>query len=94
LLDQEKYRFSYGLTAKMDRLKNLRINLPILEDGYPDWNWIENYVKNTLIPQLPQVAQELFSDDFVPRVISPKKLTLDTKSWKWFRYEEIFEIKK
>ena len=92
LLDQEKYRFSYGLTAKMDRLKNLRIKLPILEDGYPDWNWIENYVKNTLIPQLPQTAQELFSDDFVPRAVSTKKLTLDTKSWKTFLAKEVFKI--
>ncbi len=76
----------------MDRLKNLKIKLPILLDGSPDWEWIESYVKNTLIPQLPHTAQELFYNDFFPKAISPKKLTLDTKSWKWFQIDILFDI--
>lgn len=94
LLDREKYRFSYGLTAKMQRLQNLKIKLPVVSSGTPDWDWIERYVKDVLIPRLPQSAQELFSEDFSPHAISEKKLSLDTRNWKSFRYDEAFTIEK
>lgn len=46
LLDKEKYRFSYGLTAKMERLKNMKIKLPITSAWTPDWQWMEKYIKS------------------------------------------------
>lgn len=94
LIEKEKYRYAYGRKFGSKRIETTEIKLPILPDNSPDWKWIENYVKNTLIPQLPHTAQEIFSDIFIHKSVSDKKLTLDTKSWKCFRYGDIFSIEK
>lgn len=75
-------------------MKTSKIKLPILQNGLPDWNWIETYVKNALIPQLSETAQEVFSENFRPHPFSTKKITLDVEKWKWFRYDEAFIIEK
>jgi type I restriction-modification system DNA methylase subunit len=46
LLELEKFRFSYGMTGKKERLKNFRIKLPIMVDGGIDFDWIERYIKS------------------------------------------------
>ncbi|OGU15162.1 MAG: hypothetical protein A2X61_15025 [Ignavibacteria bacterium GWB2_35_12] len=46
LLNLEKYRFSYGMTAKVSRLKHFKIKLPVKSDDSPDWQFMENYIKS------------------------------------------------
>lgn len=92
LIEKEKYRYSYGNKWDSSTMKLSKIELPILSDGSPDWGWIEKYVKNTLITQLPKTAQEIFSEDFRPHSVSNKKLTLDTTNWKTFFAKDIFKI--
>lgn len=45
ILELERYRFSYGMTAKSYRLKYFRIKLPT-KNNQPDWVFMENYIKS------------------------------------------------
>lgn len=46
VLRLEKFRFSYGMTGKKERLQGFSIKLPIDINGDPDWNYMENYIKS------------------------------------------------
>lgn len=46
LIRNEKFRFSYGRKWHMDRMNEHRIRLPALEDGTPDWDFMEKFVKS------------------------------------------------
>ena len=94
LIENEKYRFTYGRKFGTKRMQKTEIKLPANSNNSPDWQWVEDYVKNILIPQLPQKAKSVWNDNFDREKISDKKLSLNTNNWKWFRYDEIFEIKK
>jgi hypothetical protein len=93
ILYKEKYKFSYGMTAKKERLKTFKIKLPINKNGFPDWECIENYVNN-LNSQLPQKTKSIWNNNFDKEAISDKNISFNAENWKWFRYDEIFNIKK
>lgn len=46
ILRLEKFRFSYGMTGKKERLQNFYIKLPVDENDAPDWECMENYIKS------------------------------------------------
>jgi len=46
ILRLEKYRFSYGMTAKKERLQNFKIKLPVDKNNKPDWQFMEDYIKS------------------------------------------------
>lgn len=54
--------------------------------------------KGLLVPsyeEIPDlVKKRKINSDFIEAPFSPKKLQLNTKEWKWFKYDEIFEICK
>ncbi|MFH1613400.1 MAG: restriction endonuclease subunit S [bacterium] len=45
VLKLEKFRFSYGMTGKKERLQNFYIKLPVDKDGKPDWEFMKDYIK-------------------------------------------------
>lgn len=54
ILEKERYRYNYGRAFKLDLVKDTRIRLPVDDDNNPDWNFMEEYIK-----QLP------FADNLV-----------------------------
>jgi hypothetical protein len=94
LIEKEKYRFAYGRKFGTKRMQITTIKLPVKESNIIDWQWIEDYVKNTLVPKLPQKAKSVWNNNFDKEKILDKKLSLNTNNWKWFRYDEVFDIKK
>ena len=83
ILEIEKYRFSYGMTAKTQRIKNFKIKLPTTNNKV-DWNIIENYIQNIKKKiKLP-----------TPESILKEKMKINIKTWKKFAVGEIFNIKK
>lgn len=46
IINNEKYRFSYGRALYSNTIKDLHISLPIDSDGTPDWAYMENYIKS------------------------------------------------
>ena len=46
ILKKEKYRFSYGRKWTLDQMKKSKIRLPAISKGYPDWQFMEDYIKS------------------------------------------------
>ena len=46
VLELEKFRFSYGMTGKKERLRKFKIKLPATPDKKVDYDWIEKYIKS------------------------------------------------
>lgn len=55
-------------------------------------------LKDLLLPSIEEipsfVSDDIFRDKFDEKPILKSKLELHTDNWKWFRYDEIFDIKK
>lgn len=93
IINKEKYRFNYGRKWDKELMNVSTIKLPVDNNGNPDWQWIENYVKETLIPQLPAKTKSVWKKEFDKTPLSPNKLQLNTVDWKWFQYTKLFDIK-
>ena len=46
LIHKEKYRFNYGRKWDKEMMNKSQIKLPITQDGIPDWQYMENYIKS------------------------------------------------
>lgn len=46
LLQNLKIRYSYGRQVRLKRLVNELVALPVDENDYPDWQFMENYIKS------------------------------------------------
>ena len=98
LIDREIYRFSYGRAVYSSVAKEINLKLPAILNAQgeyePDWQWIENYVKETLIPKLSKKSRQVWQKQFDNKPLSHKKLELNTKEWQWFRVGKIFKLEK
>lgn len=45
VISQEKFKWSYGRQIRLNDCKNLRVKLPSKIDGFPDFDFMENYIK-------------------------------------------------
>jgi hypothetical protein len=45
ILNKEGYRYNYGRKCNQIQIKNTIIKLPVDEDGCPDWQFMEDYIK-------------------------------------------------
>lgn len=45
MLRGEQYKYSYGRAFLMDRIKDTVLKLPVDQDGNPDWQFMEDYIK-------------------------------------------------
>jgi len=46
VLDLERYRYSFGRKYGLNEVKNKIIKLPVANDGAPDWQFMEDYIKS------------------------------------------------
>lgn len=46
VLEQEQYRYNYGRQIQLNVAKTITLKLPIKENKIPDWEFMENYIKN------------------------------------------------
>ena len=91
LINKEQYRFSYGRNC-CDRIDDFKLKLPIDSNNNPDWQWIDNYVNNVIIPKSPQKAKSVLNNDFDINPITNNRLCLNIENWKWFDYSQIFTV--
>lgn len=94
LLSGERYRYNYGRAFKKELIENTKIKLPVNSENNPDWQWIENYVNNVLIPKLPTKSKSIWEERYNSKPIVNNRLKLNTETWRWFRYGELFKICK
>jgi hypothetical protein len=46
LIKMEKFKFSYGRKWNLDQMKNSFLKLPLDENGEPNWEFMESYIKS------------------------------------------------
>ena len=46
IIKQERFKYSYGRAVYSNVAVEMKINLPVMENGSPDWQFMENYIKN------------------------------------------------
>ena len=91
LINKEQYRFSYGRNC-CDRISEFKIKLPVTPEGTPDWKYMEDFVKDQIIPQLPKKAQRVWLQKYDTKPQLQEKIKLNTQDWKWFNYTDLFMI--
>ncbi len=98
VLDLERFRYSFGRKYKKEVVANTKIQLPAIKldnGGYtPDWKFMEDFVKDQIIPQLPKKAQKVWLQKYDTTPQKHENMKLNTQDWKWFVYESIFDIRK
>lgn len=85
IIKKEKFRYTYGRKFGTERIKKTKIELPIASNKSPDWKWIEEYVKNTLLAK-NKLVNEVVEGKFNISPSLNKKISLDIKNWKRFKY--------
>ena len=45
VMNLERYRYSYGRKASQQRIRQSNVRLPATEDGRPDWQFMEKFIK-------------------------------------------------
>ena len=93
LIEQEKYRYAYGRKFGTKRISDTKIKLPT-KDNKPDWEYIEEYVTKTLIPQLPNKSRQIWEGVYDNKPILATPISLNSVKWGWFKYDDIFTIQK
>lgn len=82
IIKKEQYRYSYGRGLSCRRLTTTSIKLPIDSNGDPNWDFMEEYMK-----QLSKGNLDGFN---LPK--NDKRLKLDEREWDEFKLEDLFEI--
>lgn len=93
IIEKERFRWAYGRKWRPIRMPSSLIKLPVTPEGTPDWQYMETFVKNTILPQLPDKAQRVWLQKYDTLPLSQQRVTLDTNTWKWFLLKDIFKVK-
>lgn len=83
---------AFGRELNKHIKRDFTIKLPLTAEGIPDWLYIENLVKDTIIPQLPKKAQKVWLKKYETTPLYDMKPKLNTQDWKWFKYTDLFSI--
>ena len=90
IIECEQFRWTYGRKWRPERMPNSLIKLPINEKEQPDWQWMEDYAKNALLPQLPEKSRQVWEKRYNNQPLSTQKLELKVDEWKWFKIGDLF----
>ena len=94
LIEKERYRYTYGRKFGTGRMKASLIKLPVTSGGTPDWKYMEDFVKDQIIPQLPKKAQKVWLQKYDITPQQDMKMRLNTDEWKWFLLKDLFQLKR
>lgn len=93
LIEKEQYRFCYGRKWDLEAMNKSKIKLPVTQEGTPDWKYMEDFVKDQIIPQLPKKAQRVWLQKYDTTPQKQEIMKLNTEEWKWFVIKDVFEVK-
>lgn len=92
LIEKEQYRFCYGRKWDLEMMNKSLIKLPVTAEGTPDWQYMETFVKDKIIPQLPKKAQKVWLQKYDTKPQQEMNLKLNTDEWKWFFVEDLLKL--
>ena len=81
ILNNERFKYSYGRAFLMDSIKNTILRLPATSSGEPDWEWMESYIRS--LHHKPLTTSNKVGQ-------APE---LDTSVWREFLCQDLFDIK-
>ena len=97
LIEREQYRYCYGRKWDLETMKASKIKLPAIkrmveekEIVEPDWQFMETFIRDRIIPQLPKKAQKVWLLKYDTKPQKPETMKLVTDEWKWFKYSDVF----
>lgn len=79
LLAANRFKYTYGRKVTETLYKNTVIKLPIIPNGKPDWQWMEDYIDS------------LHSEPLTTKN-DANVTSLDTADWKEFEVQELFNV--
>ena len=93
LLKIQMKKFAWGSTgATLGRLNRTRIMLPVNSDGLPDWQFMEDFIKQKEQKQIADL-KDYYADKAVELMISTG--SLKNTEWREFSFSDIFiEVKR
>ena len=80
LISKENYKYSYGRAVYSDEISRMIIRLPVLGNGLPNWQEIENFMKKF---------------NYKPITTKNKKksnFSFKTNEWQSYKIEDLFDI--
>lgn len=98
VLDLERFRYSFGRKYKKEVVANTKIQLPAIKldngDYTPDWKYMEDFVKDQIIPQLPKKVQRVWLQKYDTTPQKQENMKLNTEEWDTFVLKDIFVISR
>ena len=79
LLNLEVFKYSYGRARVLEKIKDENIKLPTNEDGLPDYDYMENYIRNLWGGSLKTS-------------VPYSRIQFDTSYWKEYRIGDLFHL--
>ena len=70
VIGMQNKAFSYSRKLGTERLLNLRIMLPVTDDGAPDYEYMEQYTKNLMLRKYKQYLEYLDSKEKTSPVVA------------------------
>lgn len=78
IINREQYRFNYGRKANQIQIANLKIKLPVTNEGTPDYHFMEEYIEGFKLNEIKTKINTM--NTFNPNLLS-----------KYFTIDEIFD---
>lgn len=91
IIKREKYRYNYGRKWDKELMEKSQIKLPVDISGNPDWQYMESFVKEIIIPKLPERARSVWENKPNTAPAIPKTIKLSDRIWEWFELGSIIE---
>ena len=93
VLDLERPKYSFGRSWTGNRLRKTKIKLPVDTNGNLDWQFMEDYVKYIINNKSALKVRKAWNKiESLKEPYYQKKLSLQSRKWKWFKYKEIFFV--
>lgn len=92
IIEKERFRWAYGRKWRPKRMPSSKIKLPVTPDGTPDWQYMEDFVKDQIVPQLPKKAQKVWLQKYDTKPQKQETMNLNTDEWKEFRISDLFDV--
>ncbi|MBQ8705267.1 MAG: restriction endonuclease subunit S [Paludibacteraceae bacterium] len=92
LIEMEQYRFCYGRKWDLEAMNKSKIKLPVTQEGTPDWKYMDDFVKDQIIPQLPKKAQRVWLQKYDTTPQKQENMKLNTQDWKYYTIRDLFRV--
>ena len=92
LIEKERFRWAYGRKWRPIRMPSSKIKLPVTKEGTPDWKYMEDFVKDQIIPQLPKKAQKVWLQKYDTTPQKQENMKLNTDEWKYYTIGDLFRV--